>query len=257
MDTLLCFDRWVLRYLLNDQPGDKHPAAYRAMVGRALWRYPHVAEFCRNKAPECAPYVDAALNSVPADLDDRAARQAETAFLQHHETFVVYAWPQVMERVNYIANWDRKWLDELIDLTGLVVLDVGAGTGRLAFAAARDALRVYASEPCDRLREYMRDRIAERAITNMKVLDGTAACLPFEDTTFDAVLSGHVVGDDYEGELAEMRRVTKSGGWLIICNGDDEFQRPRPDGELIRRGFEAFRHESSSGGIIYNYRLRV
>lgn len=81
MDTLLYFDRWVLRYLLNDQPGDKHPAAYRAMVGRALWRYPHVAEFCRNKAPECAPYVDAALNSVPADLNDRAARQAETAFL--------------------------------------------------------------------------------------------------------------------------------------------------------------------------------
>ena len=36
MDTLLYFDRWVLRYLLNDQPGDKHPAAYRAMVGRVL-----------------------------------------------------------------------------------------------------------------------------------------------------------------------------------------------------------------------------
>lgn len=162
-----------------------------------------------------------------------------------------------MERVNYIADWDRKWLDELIDLTGLVVLDVGAGTGRLAFAAARDALRVYASEPCDRLREYIRDRISDRAITNMKVVDGTATCLPFEDATFDAVLSGHVVGDDYEGELNEMRRVTKSGGWLIICNGDDEFQRALPDGELLRRGFEAFRHESPSGGIIYNYRLRV
>ena len=71
------------------------------------------------------------------------------------------------------------------------------------------------------------------------------------------MLSFHVVGDDYEGELHEMRRVTKPGGWLIICNGDDEFQRAHPDGELIRRGFEAFRHESSSGGIIYNYLLRV
>jgi len=145
----------------------------------------------------------------------------------------------------------------LIDLTGMVVLDVGAGTGRLAFAAARDALRVYASEPCDRLREYMRDRIAKSGITNMKVLDGTATCLPYEDATFDAVMSGHVVGDDYEGELREMRRVTRPGGWLVVCNGDDGFQRTRPDSELIRRGFEAFRHESPSGGVIFNYRLRV
>ena len=102
------------------------------MVGRALWRYPHVVDFCRNKAPECAAYVDAALALVPHDLDDRAARQAETDFLRYHETFVVYAWPEAMEQVNYIADWDRKWLDELIDLCGMVVLDVGAGTGRLA-----------------------------------------------------------------------------------------------------------------------------
>ena len=257
MDTLLYFDRWVLQYLLSRQPDEKDHTAYQSLVGRALWRYPHVVDFYRNKAPECAAYVDAALALVPHDLDDRAARQAETDFLRYHETFVVYAWPEAMEQVNYIADWDRKWLDELIDLCGMVVLDVGAGTGRLAFAAARDALRVYASEPCDRLREHMRDRIALTGIRNMKVLDGMVTCLPYEDATFDAVLSGHVVGDDYEGELGEMRRVTKPGGWLVICNGDDQFRRKRPDPELTRRGFEAFCHESPSGGIIYNYRLRV
>jgi len=257
MDTLLYFDRWVLRYLLSVQPGGKDHAAYLSLVGCALWRHPHVVDYCRNKAPECASFVDMALAQVPPGLDMQAARQAETDFLRCHETFVVYAWPEAMERVDYIADWDRKWLDELIDLRGRVVLDVGAGTGRLAFAAARDALRVYASEPCDRLREYMRDRIAKSGITNMKVLDGTATCLPYEDATFDAVMSGHVVGDDYEGELREMRRVTRPGGWLVVCNGDDGFQRTRPDSELIRRGFEAFRHESPSGGVIFNYRLRV
>ncbi|HHT08278.1 MAG TPA: class I SAM-dependent methyltransferase, partial [Clostridiales bacterium] len=45
--------------------------------------------------------------------------------------------------------------------------------------------------------------------------------------------------------------------WLVICNGDDEFKRTAPDPELTRRGFEPFCHESPSGGIIYNYRLRV
>ena len=144
----------------------------------------------------------------------------------------------------------------MIDLTGMVVLDVGAGTGRLSFAAARDALRVYASEPCDRLREYMRDQIALNGITNMKVLDGIVTCLPYEDATFDAVLSGHVVGDDYEGELGEMRRVTKPGGWLSSATAMTN-SSASVGSELTRRGFEAFCHESPSGGIIYNYRLRV
>ena len=69
MDTLLYFDRWVLRYLLSEQPGGKDHAAYPSLVGRALWRHPHVADYCRNKAPECASFVDMAFAQVPPGLD--------------------------------------------------------------------------------------------------------------------------------------------------------------------------------------------
>lgn len=58
-------------------------------------------------------------------------------------------------------------------------------------------------------------------------------------------------------EIAEMTRVTKNGGWLVICNGDDEFKRSAPNDELVSRGFAWFRHESSAGGIIYDYRKQV
>ena len=163
----------------------------------------------------------------------------------------------MMNQLGYIRHWDEQYLHRLLDLTGLVVLDVGAGTGRLTFAAAKKARRVYASEPCDMLREFMRDEIKRRSIPNVRVLDGYVTALPFEDDTFDAVLSGHVVGDFYDEEIAEMSRVVKPGGWLIICNGDDTWKRDHPNPELTRRGFEAFRHENAQGGVIFDYRMQV
>ena len=119
------------------------------------------------------------------------------------------------------------------------------------------AKKVYASEPCDCLREYMRDYIKQEKITNVKVLDGFVENLPFEDNTFDVVIGGHVVGDDYDKEIAEITRVLKDGGIIVLCNGDDEFKRKGPDQELVKRGFEWFVHESIEGGIIYDYRIRV
>ena len=117
--------------------------------------------------------------------------------------------------------------------------------------------RVYASEPCDMLREYMRDKISRRGVKNIRVLDGFVTALPFEDDTFDAVLSGHVVGDDYDAEIAELTRVTRDGGWSVCCTGDDEFRRTAPNKEMLSRGFDYFVHETVEGGIVYDYRKQV
>lgn len=255
MDCFLLFDRWSLRWIFTDC--DYYNGDYVADMAKALYKYPHIDAFCRCKAPECGGFLDKVHEVSYGNWTDAEMREAETSILQTHETFVVYAYPEVMERVNYIRNWDPKYLYELVDLENKVVLDVGSGTGRLAFAAAKKASRVYASDPCDQLREYMRDRIKRERITNMKVLDGEVLCLPYEDNTFDVVLSGHVVGDFYDEEIAEMSRITKNGGWIIVCNGDDEFKRNAPNGEMVIRGFEWFCHESVEGGIIYNYRKQV
>lgn len=261
MNCFLLFDRWALRWIFTDCGAydwfESQGRDYQLEMAKALYRYPHVTGYVRAKAPECGAFLDGVLAVPYGNWTEEEMREAETFILQAHETFVVYVYPEVMNRVNYIRNWDEKYLHELVDLSDRIVLDVGAGTGRLAFAAAKKAKRVYASEPCDCLREYMRDRIRAEGIRNMKVLDGEVLDLPYEDNTFDVVLSGHVIGDFYEEEIAEITRITKDGGWLVICNGDDGFMRSAPDQELTSRGFEWFRHESVEGGIIYNYRKQV
>lgn len=261
MDCFLLFDRWALRWIFTDLNKanwfSSEGRDYKLEMAKALFRYPYVVNYVRRKAPERADFLDE-IQSIPhGEWSEEEMRESETYILQRLESFVVYAYPEVMNEVNYIRNWDPKYLYELVDLDGKLVLDVGSGTGRLAFAAARKAKRVYASEPCDCLREYMRDKIKAEQIGNVKVLDGDVKDLPYEDDTFDVVLSGHVVGDFYEEEIAEMTRVAKNGGWLVICNGDDEFKRTAPDEELTSRGFEWFRHESIEGGMIYNYRKQV
>lgn len=258
MDTFLLFDRWVIRYIMAENNWyNNDERNYQTDMAKALSRYPYVINFCKRKAPECTEFLDKMAACNMQDISEQEARKAEIAILSALETFVVYAYPEVMDNLNYIRNWNPQRLYELVDLNGKIVLDIGSGTGRLAFAAAKYAKRVYASEPCDCLREYMRDKIKRDNITNMKVVDGEVTNLPYEDDTFDVVMSGHVVGDYYDEEIAEMTRITKNGGFIVCCNGDDEFKREAPDYELVSRGFEFFMHESCEGGIIYTYRKAV
>ena len=86
--------------------------------------------------------------------------------------------------------------------------------------------------------------------------------LPYPDNTFDIVMSGHVVGDDWDAEIAELIRVCKSGGWLLDCPGDDT---PDGDGradeeerdELVERGWEKMKYIGNGGGDVCRYRKQI
>jgi hypothetical protein len=75
-------------------------------------------------------------------------------------------------------------------------------------------------------------------------------------------MSGHVVGDDWDAEIAELTRVCKSGGWLLDCPGDDT---PKSDGrvgkekydELVMRGWEKMQYIGNGGGNVYRYRRQI
>ncbi len=251
-DHMLMLERFQIRLLCDAHQAD----VARGQLGIALRHNPHVAWYLAQRCPERAAWLNAVAAAAP-EADAANARRCETAVMSRIEDFIIYTQPELMDsHCNFIYGWDKSRLYELIDLTDMVVLDVGSGSGRLAFAAAERAREVYASEPVDRLREYLRDKIEREHIRNVRVVDGMADRLPYPDDTFDIVMSGHVVGDDLDRELAEFERVVKSGGWILDCPGDEQYKSD-PNAELIRRGYEMFHYISKFGGDVYRYRKQI
>ncbi|AHV96221.1 class I SAM-dependent methyltransferase [Paenibacillus sabinae] len=253
-NSFLLMDRWMVRMICNKYVGWDE---FCDNLGIALAHNPSVAWYFAHKSPESKPAIEQMIAKAPKNLPPHEIRKAEVFVIHAMETSVVYVYPDIMnQNCDYINAWDKQLLFELADFTDKVVLDLGSGTGRLAFAAAEKAKRVYASEPTDRLREYMRDKIKRENVDNVVVVDGMIEQIPYEDNSFDIVMSGHVVGDNYDLEIAEMSRVVKNGGYIIDCIGEDNRKR-EADEELIKRGFESFYHASKSGGDIYRYRKLV
>jgi ubiquinone/menaquinone biosynthesis C-methylase UbiE len=253
-NSFLLMDRWIIRMMCRNYIGY---GEFNKHLGIALAYNPAVKWYFLNRCPESKPFLENLTVGVPEDLSSEEVRKAEVFVIREMETSIVYVYPELMNKnCDYIYAWDKNLLFELADFTDKLVLDIGSGTGRLAFAAAEKAKRVYASEPVDMLREYLRDKIKCENIKNVIVLDGTVEQIPFEDNTFDIVMSGHVVGDNYDLEIEELSRVVKSGGYIIDCIGEDSIKR-EPKEELLKRGFETFYHVSKTGGDIYRYRKRV
>ena len=129
------------------------------------------------------------------------------------------------------AGQDAAWRRKVIELCQLPAagrfLDVGTGTGDIAFEAGRthpDAEVI----GCDFTYEMMAvgrkksDRAARRArwetAGRVEFVQGDGMQLPFADGYFDAVASGFLLRNvtDVDICLAEQRRVTKQGG-RIVC----------------------------------------
>lgn len=102
---------------------------------------------------------------------------------------------------------------------GMRVLDVACGTGNAALQAARAGADVVGVDIATNLLEQARAR-AERAGVPLDVREGDAEDLPFEDGTFDLVLSmyGAMFAPRPDRVAAELLRVCRPGGRIAMAN---------------------------------------
>jgi SAM-dependent methyltransferase len=123
----------------------------------------------------------------------------------------------------FVGRYGPQLSTALIDVAGIEpaarVLDVGCGTGMLTRALAErvGAANVAAVDPSEPFVEAAAARVPD---ADVRV--GRAEALPFDDQSFDAVLSQLVLNfvPDAAQAMAEMRRVTRHAGTVAGCVWD-------------------------------------
>ena len=120
------------------------------------------------------------------------------------------------------ASWRRATVRALEPNPGDKILDLAAGTG--SSTKPFDELGAFAI-PCDFSIGMLTE--GRKRLPNLPFVASDAMALPFADATFDAVTISFGLRNvvDTEGALREMRRVTRPGGRLVIC----EFSQPSND----------------------------
>jgi demethylmenaquinone methyltransferase/2-methoxy-6-polyprenyl-1,4-benzoquinol methylase len=113
----------------------------------------------------------------------------------------------------------RRFLVERIDAAeGSLVLDVATGTGAVALELVRQkgCSVVGIDQSADMLAEARRRVALAAATKHVRLVEGRAEELPFEDGAFDALTVTYLLRyvDDPGRTLAELARVVRSGGTL-------------------------------------------
>src|SRR3954451_11879861 len=106
---------------------------------------------------------------------------------------------------------------------GVSVLDVAAGTGNAAIPAARRGAHVTASDLTPELLEAGA-RVAEMSGAELEWVTADAERLPFEDESFDVVMSaiGVMFAPHHQQAADELVRVCRPGGTIALLSWTPE-----------------------------------
>lgn len=97
-----------------------------------------------------------------------------------------------------------------------VVLECACGTGLLTLPMAQICKEIVATDYSDGMLKQTQKKVS--GYNNVRIQKASILEIPFDDNKFDVVVAANVIHllDEPEKALAEMKRVCKPGGKLII-----------------------------------------
>jgi SAM-dependent methyltransferase len=140
---------------------------------------------------------------------------------RHRAMWASGDYPSMVE--TWLTPLGPRLVDACAITPGARVLDVGAGTGNASLPAAALGARVTASDLTPELLDAGRIR-AEAAGLDLDWVEADAEHLPFDDASFDVVISaiGVMFAPHHEQAADELVRVCRPGGTLGLLSWTPE-----------------------------------
>jgi ubiquinone/menaquinone biosynthesis C-methylase UbiE len=173
----------------------------------------------------------------------------------HREIYTSYAdeFERLVSRSDYQQNIVRE-LDRIKPLQGLNVVELGAGTGRLTCKLAPLINSIQAFDASPHMLEVAVAKLEQQGWRNWQVGVADNRSLPLDNGVADLAVAGWSIcytvlwheqtwPDELSKALAEMKRVLRPGGVIILLESlGTGYRAPRPPRSL-EMYFEFLRHE--------------
>lgn len=147
------------------------------------------------------------------------------------------------KKLSYLNSFEKgRIIPFLGEVKGLRILDIGAGTGRIAVQLAQRGAQMTACDNSSKMLDVLKKKD-----TRIATVVGDAEDLPFKDETFDIVIAAFLIVHlkSLSRFFDEVYRVLKSGGRFLVTNIN---QRRPPPIEVEERSIiiESFYHRPDS-----------
>jgi len=207
VEDLLLLETFQIDYLKSRLPKKEFSAV--------LFANPLIKGFLINKHPPMAEYIKKVQDKYgPAANKKELLEFTDRAIWEIAELLVYNKYPDVFDKRS-IIKWHYKDITSVVSLKDRIVIDAGAGTGRVSFKAVKDVDSVFAVEPCTSLRDFIRKKAIKNNITNLFVIDGFLDKIPLPNCFADVLITSNAIGWKLEDELKEIERVVKPGGYVV------------------------------------------